>query len=109
MGSEFKAQVRLVERPYPRSASMMKAVRFSQFGGPEVLEIVDLPDPHYQPDVLAAAARAVGPEACDVPINQRSARLSVASRVRRVTIQFEIARCRWRSWRPPAWGTNVCG
>ncbi|MGO8962024.1 MAG: NADP-dependent oxidoreductase, partial [Streptosporangiaceae bacterium] len=27
----------------------MKAVRFSQFGGPEVLEIVDLPDPHPGP------------------------------------------------------------
>ncbi len=24
----------------------MKAARFSQFGGPEVLEIVDIPDPH---------------------------------------------------------------
>jgi hypothetical protein len=27
----------------------MKAVRFSRFGGPEVLEIVDLPDPHPGP------------------------------------------------------------
>jgi hypothetical protein len=24
----------------------MKAVQFSQFGGPEVLEVVELPDPH---------------------------------------------------------------
>lgn len=28
---------------------MMKAARFSQFGGPEVLEIVDLPAPHPGP------------------------------------------------------------
>ncbi len=27
----------------------MKAVRFSRFGGPEVLEIVNLPDPHPGP------------------------------------------------------------
>jgi NADPH:quinone reductase-like Zn-dependent oxidoreductase len=27
----------------------VKAARFSQFGGPEVLEIVDLPDPHAGP------------------------------------------------------------
>ena len=27
----------------------MKAVRFNQFGGPEGLEIVDLPDPHPVP------------------------------------------------------------
>lgn len=27
----------------------MKAVRFSRFGGPEVLEIVELPDPHPGP------------------------------------------------------------
>ena len=25
---------------------MLRAVRFNRFGGPEVLEIVDLPDPH---------------------------------------------------------------
>jgi hypothetical protein len=29
----------------------MKGVRFSRFGGPEVLEIVDLPDPHPGPGV----------------------------------------------------------
>jgi hypothetical protein len=33
---------------------MMKAVRFSQFGGPEVLEIVDLPDPHPGPGQIRA-------------------------------------------------------
>jgi NADPH:quinone reductase-like Zn-dependent oxidoreductase len=27
----------------------MKAARFSRFGGPEVLQIVDLPDPHPGP------------------------------------------------------------
>ena len=33
----------------------MKAVRYSQFGGPEVLEIVDLPDPHPGSPVQTAA------------------------------------------------------
>ena len=39
---------------------MLKAVRFSQFGGPEVLEIVDLPDPHPGPGQVRVAVRAAG-------------------------------------------------
>jgi NADPH:quinone reductase-like Zn-dependent oxidoreductase len=39
---------------------MMKAARFSQFGGPEVLEIVDLPDPHPGPGQIRIAVRAAG-------------------------------------------------
>ena len=38
----------------------MKAVRFSQFGSPEVLEIVDLPDPHPVPGQVRIAVRAAG-------------------------------------------------
>src|ERR1700685_4648609 len=38
----------------------MKAVRFSQFGGPEVLEIVDLPDPHPGSGQVRIAVRAAG-------------------------------------------------
>ncbi|GIM91157.1 NADP-dependent oxidoreductase [Paractinoplanes toevensis] len=38
----------------------MKAVRFSRFGGPEVLEIVDLPDPHPGPGEVRIAVRAAG-------------------------------------------------
>ena len=38
----------------------MKAVRFRQFGGPEVLEIVDLPDPHPGPGQVRIAVRAAG-------------------------------------------------
>jgi NADPH:quinone reductase-like Zn-dependent oxidoreductase len=38
----------------------VKAVRFSQFGGPEVLEIVDLPDPHPGPGQVRIAVRAAG-------------------------------------------------
>ena len=38
----------------------MKAVRFSQFGGPEVLEIVDLPDPRPGPGQVRIAVRAAG-------------------------------------------------
>ncbi|WP_314172347.1 NADP-dependent oxidoreductase [Streptomyces winkii] len=38
----------------------MKAVRFSQFGGPEVLEIVDLPDPHPGPGQVRIAVHAAG-------------------------------------------------
>jgi NADPH:quinone reductase-like Zn-dependent oxidoreductase len=39
---------------------MMKAVRFSRFGGPEVLQIVDLPDPHPGPGQVRIAVRAAG-------------------------------------------------
>jgi NADPH:quinone reductase-like Zn-dependent oxidoreductase len=39
---------------------MMKAARFSHFGGPEVLEIVDLPDPHPGPGQVRIAVRAAG-------------------------------------------------
>ncbi|WP_255946770.1 NADP-dependent oxidoreductase [Streptomyces odontomachi] len=38
----------------------MKAARFSHFGGPEVLEIVDLPDPHAGPGQIRVSVRAVG-------------------------------------------------
>jgi NADPH:quinone reductase-like Zn-dependent oxidoreductase len=38
----------------------LKAVRFSQFGGPEVLEIADLPDPHPGPGEIRIAVRAAG-------------------------------------------------
>jgi NADPH:quinone reductase-like Zn-dependent oxidoreductase len=39
---------------------MMKAARFSRFGGPEVLEIVDLPDAHPGPGQVRIAVRAAG-------------------------------------------------
>ncbi len=38
----------------------MKAARFSRFGGPEVLEVVDLPDPHAGHGQVRIAVRAAG-------------------------------------------------
>jgi NADPH:quinone reductase-like Zn-dependent oxidoreductase len=38
----------------------VKAASFSRFGGPEVLEIVDLPDPHPGPGQVRIAVRAAG-------------------------------------------------
>ncbi|MFF7193341.1 NADP-dependent oxidoreductase [Streptomyces sp. NPDC008079] len=43
----------------------MKAARFSRFGGPEVLEVVDLPDPHPGPGRIRIAVRAAGLNASD--------------------------------------------
>jgi NADPH:quinone reductase-like Zn-dependent oxidoreductase len=43
----------------------MKAVRFSRFGGPEVLELVDLPDPHPGPGQVRIAVRAAGVNVSD--------------------------------------------
>src|SRR5260370_38236299 len=39
---------------------MLKAVGFNQCGAPEVLEIVDLPDPHPGPGQVRIAVRAAG-------------------------------------------------
>jgi NADPH:quinone reductase-like Zn-dependent oxidoreductase len=43
----------------------MKAAQFSQFGGPEVLEIVDLPDPHPAAGQVRIRVRATGISATD--------------------------------------------
>jgi NADPH:quinone reductase-like Zn-dependent oxidoreductase len=43
----------------------MKAARFSRFGGPDVLEIVELPDPHPGPGQVRIAVRAAGVNASD--------------------------------------------
>jgi NADPH:quinone reductase-like Zn-dependent oxidoreductase len=43
----------------------MKAVRFSQFGGPDVLAIVDIPDPHPGPGEVRIVVRAAGVNASD--------------------------------------------
>jgi NADPH:quinone reductase-like Zn-dependent oxidoreductase len=38
----------------------MKAIRYDRFGGPEVLELVEVPDPHPGPGQVRVAVRAVG-------------------------------------------------
>jgi NADPH:quinone reductase-like Zn-dependent oxidoreductase len=43
----------------------MKAAQFSQFGGPEVLKIVDLPDPHPGPGQIRIVVHAAGISATD--------------------------------------------
>jgi NADPH:quinone reductase-like Zn-dependent oxidoreductase len=43
----------------------MKSVQFRRFGGPEVLEMVDLPDPHPGPGQIRIAVRAAGVNASD--------------------------------------------
>ena len=44
---------------------MMRAVCFKRFGGPEVLEVVDLPAPHPGPGEVRIAVRAAGINASD--------------------------------------------
>jgi NADPH:quinone reductase-like Zn-dependent oxidoreductase len=43
----------------------MKAARFARFGGPEVLEIVEVPDPHAGPGQVRIVVRAAGVNASD--------------------------------------------
>jgi NADPH:quinone reductase-like Zn-dependent oxidoreductase len=38
----------------------MRAVQYTQFGGPEVLQVVDAPEPHAGPSEVRVAVRAVG-------------------------------------------------
>src|SRR5580692_10366721 len=45
--------------------SIMKAAQFSEFGGPEVLEIVDLPGPHPGPGQVRIVVHAAGISATD--------------------------------------------
>jgi NADPH:quinone reductase-like Zn-dependent oxidoreductase len=53
---------------------MMKAAQFSRFGGPEVLEIVDLPDPHPGPGQVRIVVHAAGINATEWKL--RSGQLS---------------------------------
>jgi NADPH:quinone reductase-like Zn-dependent oxidoreductase len=48
----------------------MKAAQFSQFGGPEVLSIVDVPDPHPGPGQIRVAVHAAGISGSDWKIRQ---------------------------------------
>jgi NADPH:quinone reductase-like Zn-dependent oxidoreductase len=48
----------------------VKAVQFKQYGGPEVLELVDLPDPHPGPGQVRIRVRAAGISASDTKIRR---------------------------------------
>jgi NADPH:quinone reductase-like Zn-dependent oxidoreductase len=50
----------------------MRAAQFSRFGGPEVLEIVDLPDPHPGPGQVRIVVHAAGVSATDTKLRQGS-------------------------------------
>lgn len=43
----------------------MKAVQFSEYGGPEVLKVVDVEQPHPGPGQIRVAVRAAGVNAFD--------------------------------------------
>jgi NADPH:quinone reductase-like Zn-dependent oxidoreductase len=69
----------------------MRGAQFNRFGGPEVLEIVDLPDPHPGAGEIRIKVRAAGINASDLKKRQglamrlqassmRSARVSRVSR-----------------------------
>lgn len=49
----------------PETEKLMKAAQFSRFGSPEVLQIVDLPDPHPGRGEIRIAVRAAGVNASD--------------------------------------------
>jgi NADPH:quinone reductase-like Zn-dependent oxidoreductase len=48
----------------------MRAVRFEQFGGPEVLEIQDVPDPQATPGRVVVRVRAAGTNPGEIPIRE---------------------------------------
>jgi NADPH:quinone reductase-like Zn-dependent oxidoreductase len=75
---------------------MVKAARFSRFGGPEVLEIVDLPDPHPGPGQVRIAVRAAGVNPSDWKKRKglmESRGLSRSPRSRRRTASARTVTC----------------
>lgn len=60
--------------PPSKGHTTMKAVQFHEFGGPEVLQIIDLPDPHPGQGQVRIKVHAVGISASDPKI--RSGALS---------------------------------
>jgi NADPH:quinone reductase-like Zn-dependent oxidoreductase len=50
--------------------NVMRAAQFRQFGGPEVLEIVDLPDPHPGPGQVRVVVHAAGINATEWKLRQ---------------------------------------
>lgn len=44
----------------------MKAIRYHEFGGPDVLDLVDVPRPEPEPDEVLVSTRSVGVNPCDV-------------------------------------------
>ncbi len=48
----------------------MKAVTYESFGGPEVLQVRDLPDPHVGPDTLVVEVRAAGLNPVDYKVRE---------------------------------------
>ncbi|RYI98547.1 MAG: NADP-dependent oxidoreductase, partial [Actinomycetales bacterium] len=48
----------------------MKAVTYAAFGGPEVLTISDVPEPHVGPDTLVVRVKAVGLNPVDYKIRE---------------------------------------
>src|ERR1700691_620891 len=61
----------------------MKAAQFSRYGGPEVLEIVDLPDPHPGPGQVRIVVRAAGISGTDPKL--RSGALSCGAALPQTT------------------------
>jgi NADPH:quinone reductase-like Zn-dependent oxidoreductase len=61
----------------------MKAAQFSEFGGPEVLEIVDLPDPHPGPGQVRIVVHAAGISATDPKL--RAGTLTFGARLPQTT------------------------
>jgi hypothetical protein len=73
----------------------MKAVRYSQFGGPEVLKIVDLPDPHAGPGQIRVAVHAAGRER-EWPMHDKRRR-SKTCRTPRSRLNRKALAASWRA------------
>lgn len=48
----------------------MRAIAIREYGGPEVLELMDLPDPTVGPDVVVVRAKAAGVNPADFKIRK---------------------------------------
>src|SRR3954471_17841298 len=57
-------------RSYPGTIAAMRAVRFDEFGGPEVLHVEDVEEPHAGPGQIRVAVRATAVNPFDWKVRQ---------------------------------------
>src|SRR3954454_16621203 len=55
---------------YPGRIAAMRAVRFGEFGGPEVLHVEDVEEPHPGPGQIRVAVRAAGVNPFDYKVRR---------------------------------------
>ena len=59
-----------VQSPYQQGVLSVKAIAVQRYGGPEVLELMDLPEPRLGPDVVLVRVKYAGVNPADWKIRE---------------------------------------